>query len=146
APFYAKIKEAVAAGEIGDIITMQTEENVSYHHFATAFVRGKWNSLENCGSTMLMQKCSHDMDLMAWLMNKRPVQVSSFGGLYEFREDRAPEGSGTRCLTDCAIEPECPYSARKMYLERGLWQSYVWENTHLGSRLSEEAKIASLKT
>jgi predicted dehydrogenase len=43
--------------------------------------------------------------------------VASFGTLTHFRAAEAPEGAGTRCL-DCAIEADCPYSARRIYLER----------------------------
>ena len=42
--------------------------------------------------------------------------VSSFGSLCQLRPEHRPEGAGERCL-DCAIEPDCPYSARKIYLE-----------------------------
>lgn len=40
-PFYYGIKERIAAGEIGDIINIQTLEHVSYHHLSTSYVRGK---------------------------------------------------------------------------------------------------------
>ena len=129
APFYAEIRRRVAAGEIGDILHMQTEENVSYHHMAMAFVRGKWNSVEKCKSPMLMAKCCHDLDILAWMKSGvAPVAVSSMGKLTYFRPERAPEGAGTRCLVDCRIERECVYSARKNYVEQGLWRDYVWQS------------------
>src|SRR5690606_33611450 len=43
APFYTQIRERIEEGEIGEIIQVQTVENVSYHHMAMGFVRGKWN-------------------------------------------------------------------------------------------------------
>src|SRR5690606_24626279 len=46
APFYVKIRELVAAGEIGEVLNIQTIEYVSYHHMAVGFIRGKWNSKE----------------------------------------------------------------------------------------------------
>jgi hypothetical protein len=39
------------------------------------------------------------------------------GTLNHFRKEKKPEGAGTRCL-DCRVERECPYSAKKIYLER----------------------------
>ncbi len=39
APFYLEIRKQIESGIIGDIIAIQTEENVSYHHMATSFVR-----------------------------------------------------------------------------------------------------------
>ena len=28
----------------------------------------------------ILTKCSHDFDIITWLMNKKPTDVSSFGG------------------------------------------------------------------
>lgn len=147
APFYAEIRKRIANGDIGEVVAIQTEENVSYHHMATAFVRGKWSNLQEGGSSMLMQKCCHDLDLIAWMKGDvRPVKVGSFGSLSQFRADKAPEGSGTRCVADCRIEADCTYSARKMYIEQKLWGPYAWDNMHLGDVPTEEQKLESLRT
>lgn len=147
APFYAEIRRRVKAGEIGDVLSIQTSENVSYHHMAVAFVRGKWSSEKKCKSPMLMSKCCHDLDLLTWMKGGvRPTGVSSFGGLSYFRPERAPEGAGTRCLLDCPIESECDYSAKKHYLEQKLWGSYVWVHQHLGVVPTEEEQLHSLRT
>ena len=146
APFYAAIRRAIASGEIGDIVNIQTAEHVSYHHMAVSFVRGKWSSEEQCGSPMLLQKCCHDLDIIAWLMNGvKPVRVGSFGALVHFRPERAPEGAGKRCLADCRIEDSCPYSARKQYIERDTWNFHVWGNFDLGLRRSEEEMYRLLR-
>ncbi|WP_338130574.1 Gfo/Idh/MocA family oxidoreductase [Cohnella ginsengisoli] len=139
------MNQIIQAGEIGDVIHVQTEENVDYHHMATAFVRGKFASLERDGSSFLMAKCCHDLDLISWFKTGvKPVRVSSFGRLSQFREDRAPEGAGTRCVADCPIEERCPYSAKTLYVDRGLWPVYVWPGYLDGVRLSDEEKLASL--
>ncbi|NHN29790.1 Gfo/Idh/MocA family protein [Paenibacillus agricola] len=146
APFYSEIRKTVAAGEIGTIVNIQTAEHVSYHHMAVSYIRGKWNSLENCKSSMLMAKCSHDMDVISWMSGAQPVKVSSFGSLTQFKPENAPEGSGYRCLEDCKIEAACTYSARKHYIEQGRWGSYVWNNDHLGINPTDEEKISLLRT
>ena len=127
APFYRAIKERVAAGAIGDVVSVQTVEHVSYHHMAVGFVRGKWRRRAG-GSSMLMAKCCHDLDLIMWLKaGSSPVAVSSFGSRSHFRAENAPPGAGTRCLVDCAIEADCLYSARKHYLDHpDRWAFYVW--------------------
>ncbi|MGG1516887.1 Gfo/Idh/MocA family oxidoreductase [Paenibacillus oryzisoli] len=147
APFYVELKRELEAGTIGDILHLQTEENVDYHHMATAFVRGKFANQARGGSTFLMQKCCHDLDLITWFQSKvRPVKVSSYGGRAYFHESRAPQGSGSRCLTDCGIEASCPYSAKKLYVDHPLWPVYVWPRYLDGVRLSEEEKLESLRT
>jgi len=148
APFYQEIKRRVVDGVVGEIVNIQAAENVSYHHMAVSFVRGKWNSREKCGSSMLLAKCCHDIDMITWLMSgTKPKRVSSFGSLMHFRSDRAPEGAGKRCLVDCKIENECPYSAKKNYIDQGKWGWYAWRSIqHLGPHPTVEQKIESLKT
>lgn len=147
APFYAAIRQRIEDGAVGEVLSLQTTENVSYHHMATAFVRGKWNSLASCQSTLLMAKCCHDLDLIAWMKGSiRPTKVASFGSLMQFRPEKAPAGAGTRCLVDCPLESECTYSARKMYVKQGLWGAYVWDFKELGPQPSEAEKLESLRT
>lgn len=148
APFYTAIKNKILDGEIGDIINIQTAENISYDHMAVAYIRGKWNSKKKCKSSILLAKCSHDIDLITWfLSNQHPKRVSSFANLMYFRPDKAPEGAGKRCLVDCQIEKDCPYSAKKNYIEQGNWRQYAWRSIeNKGSNLSIEQKIESLKT
>jgi predicted dehydrogenase len=146
APFYIELKNRIEAGAIGDILHIQTEENVDYHHMATAFVRGKFANQARGGSSFLMQKCCHDLDLIAWFHSgARPAKVTSYGSLSQFREARAPVGSGTRCLTDCKIEADCVYSAKKLYVDRPLWGTYVWPRYVDGVRWSDEEKLESLR-
>jgi len=146
APFYAEIRQRVAAGEIGDIVTINTAERVSYHHMVSCFVRGKWNQ-KATSNPMMMSKCCHDLDLIAWMKSGiRPTQVASFGGIMHFRPEMAPEGAGTRCTVDCAIERDCDYSARKHYLEQDLWGTYIWHCLEYLGTPTEEDKIKSLST
>ena len=165
AAFYVAIRQRVLDGAIGDVISMLTTEHVTYHHTALSYVRGKWARSEprlepaaqKRGSepraggghaSMLMSKCSHDLDLISWMKSGiRPRAVASFGSQFQFRPERTPEGAGTRCLVDCPIEPTCLYSARKHYIDRDDRRNfYVWD----GFRGTEEPtlaqKIAALET
>jgi len=128
APFYFDIKQRLINGDIGEVINIQTAEHVSYHHAASCFVRGKWNREDTGGSSSLMAKCCHDLDLITWMMSGvNPLKVSSFGGRYFFRPENAPEGAGNYCLLDCPIEKECLYSVRKHHLDHpDRWAFYVW--------------------
>lgn len=148
APFYRKIKELIAHGEIGNIISIQTNEYVSYHHMSTSHVRGKWNNSERCHSSMLLAKCCHDVDLMMWMMGSdKPESVSSFGSNIQFRPENAPENSGTRCLVDCPLVDECLYSAKRIYLDHpDRWSFYVWDKLENIENPTIEDKRELLKT
>jgi predicted dehydrogenase len=64
---------------------------------------------------LLLTKACHDIDWLSHIVGSRATRVSSFGGLFEFRPERAPAGAGERCL-DCGIEADCPFSAKRLYL------------------------------
>lgn len=141
APFYHTIRQRVLDGVIGELINIQAVEHVSYHHMAVGFVRGKWNSKRKCFSPMLMAKCCHDLDLIAWMKSGvAPMRVASFGSNYQFRPERAPAGAGTRCLVDCPIEADCLYSARKHYIDHpDRWAFYVWDALQQEGQAPERA-------
>jgi predicted dehydrogenase len=136
----------VLAGEIGEIVSVLTVENVSYHHMAVGFVRGKWNRRQR-SNPMLLAKCCHDLDLICWIKSgMAPRRVASHGSLQYFRPEKAPPDSGTRCLVDCQIQDTCPYSARKHYIEQDLWRFYAWESLEHIEDLTVDEKLASLRT
>ncbi|UKS26921.1 hypothetical protein LOZ80_36595 [Paenibacillus sp. HWE-109] len=44
-----------------------------------------------------MAKSCRDLDILAWMKaDTRPVKVSSFGSLLQFRPENAPTGAGKR--------------------------------------------------
>ena len=141
-PFYLSIKKRIVAGEIGDIINIQTNEHVSYHHLSTSYVRGKWANSEECHTTMLLAKCCHDIDIMMWMMAEtRPVAVSSFGSKFQFKPENAPKEAGTRCLVD-----SCRYSAKRLYLDQPeRWAFYIWDKLEGIENPTDEDRINLLK-
>lgn len=147
APFYRRVRELVLDGAVGRIINVQMAENVAYDHMAVSYVRGSFSKASRSGSTMLLAKSCHDLDLMAWMMSGiEPLRTTSAGSRMFFTEENAPEGSGTRCLTDCAIEATCAYSAKRNYVDNGWWPFYAWQSIeHLGPEPTEQQKLDSLR-
>lgn len=119
-PFFSTIKQIIDSGEIGDIMSIQHNENIGYFHFGHSFVRGNWRN-SNLSSSLMLQKSCHDMDILLWLVGSPCRKIASFGELSYFKKERKPEGAGDRC-TKCSIEAECPYSAIKLYYNNvGRW-------------------------
>ncbi len=112
--YFNTLKKLVDRKEIGDLVSIQWSENIGYWHFAHSFVRGNWRKTSS-SSAMILAKCCHDLDLIQWLAGGQCTSVSSFGELSYFRERHAPLGSTDRCTDGCAVEPDCPYSALKLY-------------------------------
>lgn len=146
-PFYRTIKEKIASGELGDIINIQTHENVSYHHLSTSFVRGKWGNSEKCHTSMLLAKCCHDIDIMMWLMGEvKPLSVSSNGSKFQFKPENAPDGAGTQCVVDCPLVNTCRYSAKRIYLDHpNRWEVYVWQALESIENPTQEQREELLK-
>jgi predicted dehydrogenase len=117
APLFRTLKELLDAGRIGRLVAIRHSEHIGYWHFAHSFVRGNWRR-EAESSPMILAKACHDLDLLRWMADAPCRTVSSIGGLAHFRAENAPEGSTERCTDGCAVERSCPYSARRIYLER----------------------------
>lgn len=149
-PFYKKIKELIDRGEIGNVLNIQTTERVGAYHASVSFVRGKWNSQEKCGSSLLLAKCCHDIDLICWLNNHTlPTEVFSNGARTFFVEKNAPKNSGTRCLVDCPeeVRKNCIFEAESMYIKNTVLPWYPWQCTGKNYQdVTVEEKYESLKT
>ncbi len=150
APFYRKIKEMILNGEIGSIQSIATSERVGAYHSSVSYLRGKWSKQSECGSSLLLAKCCHDLDLLCWLNNStKPVEVYSNGGRTYFTKENAPKGSGNRCLVDCPkeIRDKCIYEAEAMYIKNTVLPWYPWQCTGKNYEdVTEEEKYESLRT
>ncbi|KAH8426903.1 Gfo/Idh/MocA family protein [Aspergillus melleus] len=135
---------------IGDIVSLEHCEPVGWWHFAHSYVRGNWRRQTPAGDGSLLTKSCHDIDFILWLLCSPPPvssadnadadadadattdsgsphlprSISSTGTLTQFRPARKPlaAGSATNCLS-CPAEPECNYSALKIYRDMHVKQS-----------------------
>jgi predicted dehydrogenase len=78
-PHYRKIKELLSKNLIGDIISLEFNETLGFNH--GGYIMGDWRrEIKNAG-THLLEKCSHDVDLVNWMVGSTAKSVASFGGL-----------------------------------------------------------------
>ena len=138
------LKKLVDSGVIGDIVNLQHLEPVGYWHQAHSFVRGNWRN-EAESSSMLLAKSCHDLDWIRHIMGVPCQSLSSFGSLKHFRKEEQPKGESDRCL-DCEIEPECPYSAKKIYLGRVATNQTGWPTNVLTPNVTKESVVEALRT
>ncbi|EFW98649.1 rossmann fold protein [Grosmannia clavigera kw1407] len=119
---------------IGSVLSVVHTEPIGWWHFTHSYVRGNWRREDTTAPSLLTKSC-HDLDVLLWLLSAplvgshdtkahRPATVSSSGALQMFRRSRKPAAAGTatNCLA-CAAEPDCLYSARRIYVDgqlRGL--------------------------
>jgi len=144
APFYAKIKQLIDTGELGEICTIQHLEGVAWWHFAHSFVRGIF-ATEADASFMLLAKCCHDLDMLNWLIDGRCLTVSSFGHLKHFRRECKPPHAADRCM-DCALaDDRCPYSAKKFYFDRLHNDMHRWPLNVVIQEMTDQALEKALR-
>ena len=84
-PHYRRLKELVASGAIGEVVSIDFNETLGFNH--GGYIMGDWRRLkENAGSHVL-EKCCHDIDIINWLVDARASRVASFGGTDFFTPD-----------------------------------------------------------
>lgn len=134
-PFFAAIKKLLDEGRIGRVVSIQHNENVGYWHMAHSYVRGNWRRRDESNPMILAKSC-HDMDILLWLAGADCARLASFGSLSFFKRENAPPGAAARCLDGCRAEPDCPFSARRIYLgENTGWPvSVISLDTSLAAR------------
>jgi predicted dehydrogenase len=138
------LKGLVDSGKIGDIISIQHLEPVGFYHYAHSYVRGNWSN-ESESTFMLMAKSCHDIDWLRYVVESKIKRVSSFGNLKHFTRDNKPKNAGKRCMR-CQCERNCPYSAKKIYLDKALNNEFGWPVDVITSDLTIEGVEKALIT
>ncbi len=139
-PFFQTLKEVVQSGRLGDIVTVEHRENVRSWHMAHSYVRGNWGRAETA-TPMIVAKCCHDFDILHWNLDSPVTRLSSVGSLFEFHPERAPKGATERCTDPCPVA-DCPYDARRIYLDPAMqgWPIHV-----ITDDLSREGRVEALQ-
>jgi predicted dehydrogenase len=115
-PGLVKVKEILNSVVIGQLVRIESLEQVAYWHHAHSFVRGNWRN-DSETSPMIMQKCCHDLDLIQYYVGAKCKSVYSVGSLKFFNSQNQPKDAANRCA-ECKYINECPYSAENLYIKR----------------------------
>jgi predicted dehydrogenase len=138
-PFFTTLKELLERETIGQLMSIQHNENVGYWHQAHSFVRGNWRRKEE-SSPMILAKSCHDLDILLWLADSECLRVSSFGSLSHFTAAQAPEGAPKRCLDGCPVSDQCLYYAPDLYLT----EDTNWPTSAISDDMSYDARYKAL--
>jgi len=111
APFFVRLKEIVAEGGLGEVLSIEWKEALAPSHWAEYCRHPTYNRCSALGS-WLLEKCCHDIDLINWIVDAPCVRAASFGNRSHFN----PRPDLPRhCSPECPREGECLYSAAKLY-------------------------------
>jgi predicted dehydrogenase len=144
-PFYAKVREVVSSGVLGDLVTIDMKEHVAFWHMTHSYVRGKFRNRRVAAPIVLAKTC-HDLDLLAWFVGSPARTVASFGGLHHYRAECAPEGAPARCSDGCPVQASCPHDAVRFYAGPDERVALLWPWTDLSADPSREARRLALES
>jgi len=144
-PFYEKIQEIVRSGQIGELVHLDLKEHVAQWHMTHSYVRGKFRNRAIAAPILLAKSC-HDLDLLAWLVDRPALRVASFGALTHYRRERAPAGAPLRCSDGCPVQAECPHDAVAFYTGPDEKIARAWPWSDVSPDPSREARLRALES
>ncbi len=97
--------ELVRGGAIGRVLGIEAAEVLDYSHGGDYFHR--WHSDFSKSAGLMTHKCCHFLDVMCWVIDDDPIEVSANGSRNYYRP-RPDLNHGPRC-SDCPITDVCPH-------------------------------------
>ncbi len=84
-PIYRKVHELVSGGSFGKIVNIAASENrESWGGGNSMSADYGWRRFREQAGPYLLEKCSHDLDLLNWFAGALPTRVAAFCGLDYF--------------------------------------------------------------
>lgn len=111
-PGVTKVRELIAAGEIGQVKHVDFEYFLNTSHGADYFRR--WHSQKEISGGLLLHKSTHHLDVINWWIDGIPSQVFAMGGLVFYgKENAVARGQAERTeyprYTGAASSTEDPF-------------------------------------
>lgn len=135
---FRTMKEIVDSGTIGEIKAVWVRHFVG---FGSYFYYHDWHATRKNTTSLLLQKGSHDIDMIHWITGQYTARVAAFGGLDMFGGDKPNDLHCPDCeengacheaylegLTQCAFRREVDVEDNNvmiMQLANGIKASYL---------------------
>ena len=107
-PFYRTVKRLIDEGALGQVLSVTATEEMNAS-LSSVFVRDWRRTRSICGPLML-EKCSHDMDILNWLIGSQPSRVASFAR----RTHLVPRPDAADRCPRCRYQDTCRYSPQNL--------------------------------
>ncbi len=91
APQMRDLRKSIAAGHLGQIISLEANEHIEPQH--GGFFMRDWRRYTAYSGGFMLEKCCHDIDLFHMISGARPTRVASFGGKRIFTPENAPNSN-----------------------------------------------------
>jgi len=130
APILQEAKKMLDRGDVGKICSVRFVHNCHYGNMGYH----NWQRRRETSGTGLIDKATHDFDIMLWLLEDRPVRVASISRLQEFGGDKPAD---LRCR-NCPERVTCPHSIQNIHYRRGHYEVEELKNADDLCALSSE--------
>jgi len=106
-------KEVIESGVIGTVENVQATNNVPF--YGSNYYHG-WMRNEALTGGLWLQKATHDLDYLTYLVGKTPARIIAVESKTVFTGDMP---AGLYCL-ECPIQKECPESQYNLFYTQGI--------------------------
>ena len=121
APLYRHIVRTVRDGGIGRLVSLEFNETLDFNH--GGFIMSDWRRHAAVSGGHLLEKCSHDVDVVNWVVDARAARVASFGGLSFFTPEHAeiadrlgPDSAGRPAYRGWGLDVD-PFTSEKSVID-----------------------------
>jgi predicted dehydrogenase len=102
APVSVAARNHVRRGDIGDIVSVQYVNNV---HYGDSYFR-RWHRKSEISGSLLLQKAVHDLDMINYIIGRKPVSIAAFGSRLVYGGDMPNDLT----CDDCELKWDCDMS------------------------------------
>lgn len=153
APRNTKVKQLLASGVIGDVLSVHFEWLLDTRHGADYFRR--WHRDKSNSGGLMVHKSTHHFDLVNWWIDSRPHTVYAVGGLRFYGRENAESRGETRPYERAhgaaaaksdpfALHLESDPKLRGLYLDAEHEDGYFRDRNVFSAGISIEDDVALL--
>lgn len=136
APILVKAKELIQTGKLG---RLGSATFVQYCHYGNSMYHAWRREMKN-GGGMMLEKATHDIDVMQWLLDSKVKSVTASGRLVAYGGN---ESSELRCK-DCPKAFNCPESPINIHLRWTEGDNDIFELKSLDNSLCSLAECVDV--
>ncbi|GLP69146.1 dehydrogenase [Streptomyces sp. TUS-ST3] len=152
-PVHCAVREAIAAGEIGEVGSVHFEWLLDLRHGADYFRR--WHREKANSGGLMVHKATHHFDLVNWWLGTEPETVYAQGGLFFYGDEAGRRRGLARDYTrahGAASAQDDPFAVRladsplltALYLEAEAADGYLRDQNVFGPGVTIEDDMAVL--
>lgn len=142
---FSKLKEVLAEQKVGKITSVDFHWYLNTYHGASYFRR--WHGERDKGGTLLLHKSTHHFDLLNWLIDSDPMEVTAYGELEHYGHNNEFRGANCR---SCAYTDKCKFywdimKDKRMvdlYVNNEKYDGYIRDNCLWRNRIDIYDKMA----